>query len=29
VCALGAVVALVGIATWALELWRPSPAEPV
>ncbi|MCD2194406.1 MFS transporter [Actinomycetospora endophytica] len=29
VCALGAVVALIGIATWALELWRPSPAEPV
>ena len=29
VCALGAVVALVGVATWALELWRPSPAEPV
>ncbi len=29
VCALGAVVALLGVATWALELWRPSPAEPV
>jgi predicted MFS family arabinose efflux permease len=29
VCLLGAVVALVGVATWALELWRPSPAEPV
>jgi predicted MFS family arabinose efflux permease len=29
VCALGAVVALVGVATWALELWRPSPSEPV
>ncbi|HEY2225035.1 MFS transporter [Actinomycetospora sp.] len=29
VCALGAVVALIGIATWALELWRPSPSEPV
>jgi predicted MFS family arabinose efflux permease len=28
VCALGAVVALVGVGTWALELWRPSPAEP-
>jgi predicted MFS family arabinose efflux permease len=29
VCALGAVVALVGIGTWGLELWRPAPAEPV
>lgn len=29
VCALGAVVALIGIATWALELWRPSPSEAV
>jgi predicted MFS family arabinose efflux permease len=28
VCALGAVVALLGVATWALELWRPSPSEP-
>ncbi|MDL5157268.1 MFS transporter [Actinomycetospora termitidis] len=29
VCALGAVVALIGVATWALELLRPAPAEPV
>ena len=28
VCALGAVVALVGVATWALELWRPSAEVP-
>jgi predicted MFS family arabinose efflux permease len=29
VCALGAVATLLGIGTWALELWRPAPAEPV
>ncbi|MCD2187125.1 MFS transporter [Actinomycetospora soli] len=29
VCALGAVVSLVGLAVWVLELVRPAPAEPV
>ncbi len=29
VCVLGAIIALIGIATWALELWRPAPSEPV
>ena len=29
VCVLGAVVALLGMAVWGLELARPSPADPV
>ncbi|PTR23580.1 putative MFS family arabinose efflux permease [Rhodococcus sp. OK519] len=29
VCVLGVAIALVGVGTWALEWWHPSPAEPL